>query len=105
MMTLDFSTQSVRGGARLSWTTAHRRLVRIVCALVLIGATGAQAQVRDWPLELPPRPLPPRDVAFPPYEVRTLSNGMQVMTVLHHEQPAVTMRLLVRAGAAQDPPI
>ena len=28
---------------------------------------------------------------------------MQVMTVLHHEQPAVTMRLLVRAGAAQDP--
>jgi zinc protease len=29
---------------------------------------------------------------------------MQVMTVLHHEQPAVTMHLLVRAGAAQDPP-
>jgi zinc protease len=25
------------------------------------------------------------------------------MTVLHHEQPALTMRLLVRAGAAQDP--
>jgi len=104
MMTLDLSTQSVRGCVRLSSTMAHRRLVRIVCALVLIGATGAQAQVRDWPLELPPRPLPPRDVAFPPYEVRTLSNGMQVMTVLHHEQPAVTMRLLVRAGAAQDPP-
>jgi zinc protease len=28
---------------------------------------------------------------------------MQVMTILHHEQPAVTMRLLVRAGAAFDP--
>ena len=53
--------------------------------------------------KLPPRPLAPRDVSFPPYEVRTLANGMQVMTVLHHEQPAVTMRLLVRAGAAQDP--
>ncbi len=28
---------------------------------------------------------------------------MQVVTVLHHEQPAVSVRLLVRAGAAQDP--
>jgi zinc protease len=28
---------------------------------------------------------------------------MQVVIVLHHEQPAVTLRLLVRAGAAQDP--
>ena len=28
---------------------------------------------------------------------------MQVITVLHHEQPAVTMRLLVRAGGANDP--
>ena len=28
---------------------------------------------------------------------------MQVMVILHHEQPAVTMRLLTRAGAAQDP--
>ena len=40
---------------------------------------------------------------FPPYDVRTLPNGMPVVTVLHHEQPAVSVRLLVRAGAAQDP--
>lgn len=66
-------------------------------------ATGAGAQQRDWPSEAPPRPLPARQVNFPPYEVRTLANGMQVVTVLHHEQPAVSMRLLVRAGAAQDP--
>ena len=29
---------------------------------------------------------------------------MQVIVVMHHEQPEVTMRLLVRAGAAYDPP-
>ena len=103
MMTPYFSTSSGSGPALVSSHAIGRRLARMVCALVLIGATGAQAQVRDWPLELPPRPLPPRDVVFPPYEVRTLSNGLQVMTVLHHEQPAVTMRLVVRAGAAQDP--
>src|ERR1043166_4853137 len=70
---------------------------------VLVCASVVQAQNVNWPAEAPPRPLAPREVKFPPYEVRTLSNGMQVITVLHHEQPAVTMRLLVRAGAAQDP--
>jgi zinc protease len=50
-----------------------------------------------------PRPLPAKQVTFPPYDIRTLSNGMQVVTVLHHEQPAVSMRLLVRAGGANDP--
>ena len=28
---------------------------------------------------------------------------MRVLTILHHEQPVVTMRLLVGAGAAEDP--
>ena len=68
------------------------------------GASDASAQAaRDWPSEPPPRPLPAREVKFPPYEVRTLENGLRVVTVLHHEQPAVSVRLLVRAGAAQDP--
>ena len=34
----------------------------------------------------PPRPLPAKDVRFPPYQVRTLSNGLQVIAVSHHEQ-------------------
>jgi zinc protease len=71
--------------------------------LGLLFASVVRAQNPFWPYEDPPRPLPAREVKFPPYEVRTLSNGLQVLTVLHHEQPAVTMHLLVRAGAAQDP--
>ena len=75
-----------------------------VLGVVLLSASGASGQsARDWPAEGPPRPLPARQVKFPPYEVRTLANGMPVVTVLHHEQPAVSVRLLVRAGAAQDP--
>jgi zinc protease len=72
-------------------------------ALVVTATASGSAQVVDWPAEASPRPLAPKEVSFPPYEVRTLGNGLQVMTVLHHEQPAVTMRLVVRAGAAQDP--
>jgi zinc protease len=35
--------------------------------------------------------------------MQTLPNGLQVIAVLHHEQPAVSMRLLIRAGSASDP--
>jgi zinc protease len=47
--------------------------------------------------------LAAHETSFPPYEIRTLANGMRVVAVLHHEQPAVSIRLLVGAGAAQDP--
>ena len=70
---------------------------------VLGFAAQAAAQARDWPSEQPPRPLAAHDVTFPPYEIRTLGNGMRVVAVLHHEQPAVSIRLLVGAGSAQDP--
>jgi zinc protease len=81
----------------------RRALVASVLAMTA-GFVSSGAQVTSWPLESPPRPLPSRPVSFPPYELRTLPNGMQVIVVMHHEQPEVTMRLLVRAGAAYDPP-
>jgi zinc protease len=92
--------------------------IRIVAAYALLGLTtaalvanvpaaGAQSTVatqpRVWQTERPPRPLDARPVKFPPYEIRKLSNGLQVVIVSHHEQPAVTVRLVVRAGAARDP--
>jgi zinc protease len=76
----------------------------LALSLLTLGvAASAWAQVREWPSERPPRPLPAREVSFPPYQVRTLSNGLQVIAVSHHEQPAVSLRLFVRGGGAQDP--
>ncbi len=40
---------------------------------------------------------------FPLYELKTLPNGLKVVLVSHHEQPAVSVRMIVRAGAAMDP--
>lgn len=51
----------------------------------------------------PPRPLQARDLKIPPYEVRTLPNGLRVVVVSQNEQPAVSLRMLVKAGSAQDP--
>src|ERR1041384_2685073 len=70
---------------------------------VLAFSSQARAQAKDWPSEQPPRPLAAHEVSFPPYEIRTLANGLRVVAVLHHEQPAVSLRLLVGAGSAQDP--
>jgi zinc protease len=84
-----------------------RHPIRAIVAaglLVLAASQAVLAQVPDWPSERAPRPLPAKDVKFPPYQFRTLPNGLQVIAVSHHEQPAVSLRLLIRAGGAQDPP-
>ena len=77
-----------------TWSSP-RALVSSVAA-----ASGAGP---DWPSERPPRSLPARDIKFPPYQIRTLPNGLQVVAVLHHEQPVVSMRMLVGTGSASDP--
>ena len=64
------------------------------------AGAGEAAQAKNWPTERPPRPIAAREVKFPPYAFTTLSNGLQVIAVSHHEQPVVSLRLLVRAGAA-----
>jgi len=73
----------------------------LVTSLCLCGTAAAQQP--KWPSEGPPKPLAARDVKFPPYELQKLPNGLQVVAVLHHEQPVVSMRLLIRAGSASDP--
>ena len=76
-----------------------------LAGLVLAGAASLAAQQPvDWPRESPPPPLPTREATFPPYEIRTLSNGLQVVVVMHDELPAVNLRLMVGSGAASDPP-
>src|SRR4051812_12491401 len=82
---------------------SHLRLGTLLAALALAISALASAQTRNWPSERPPRPLPAREVKFPPYQIQTLSNGLQVVVIPHHEQPAVSLRLLVRTGSASDP--
>ncbi len=79
----------------------------VFAAIVLLAALGqagrAAAQPAKWPSSGPPRPLPAREPKFPPYEIRTLPNGLPVVIVVHNEQPAVSVKVIVRAGPAQDP--
>jgi len=79
-------------------------LTRALLLIALVGVVPASAlaQRANWPTEQPPRPLPSRPVQFPDYKLKTLANGLQVLAVPQKEQPAVSFRLLIRAGAAND---
>jgi zinc protease len=79
------------------------RLRLILSTVVAVALTICAASAQQWPLSRPPGPLAAHAVDFPPYEIKTLSNGLKVLVVLHHEQPSVSFRLLVRAGALQEP--
>jgi len=81
---------------------ARALLLVAICAL-LAASPSTPAQSQPWPQERPPAPLPARSVDIPAYEIRTLDNGLQVVAVPQHEQPAVSFRLLVKAGAVQEP--
>jgi len=66
-------------------------------AILLLAAIGF-AQKPE-----PPDPPPLGKVDFPAYETRTLANGLTVYALEHREQPVVSIRLLIGAGAANDP--
>ena len=78
----------------LAWLTA---------ALTVTAAAPVGTQMASWPSERPPEPLAVREMPFPDYDIRTLANGLRVVAVPHHEQPAVSLRLLIGAGTAHDP--
>lgn len=51
-----------------------------------------------------PEPLPVEDVRFPEYAEHTLQNGARLLVVENHEQPVVSIQLLLPgAGSAADP--
>lgn len=42
-------------------------------------------------------------LALPPMTDKTLNNGLKIIVVENHEQPVVSMRLLIKAGSCLDP--
>ena len=65
---------------RRTVASGARRLCALAASCVARPAGGiASAQSAAWPTERPPQPLPARDIKFPPYEIQTLPNGLQVV--------------------------
>jgi zinc protease len=88
-------------------TRAMRRVARLAVVAGLAVAAGSSVltaqQSQEWPTSRAPSPLPSHPVSFPPYQLKSLANGLQVLVIAQHEEPSVSFRLLIRVGGAQDP--
>ena len=88
----------------------HKSIYMSVAALALAGAlsTAAAQGGKAKPVQVaqkakPPAALPMGPVAFPAFAEKTLTNGAQVLVVENHEQPVVSVAILIRgAGTTAD---
>lgn len=84
--------------------SASRFLKTLTAAgLLLAAASGAPAQQAPAKAT-PPAPAPAKEVRFPEFQEKTLANGLRVVVIEQHEQPAVSLRLLMpTAGKTFEP--
>lgn len=86
--------------------SASRLLKTLTAAgLLLAAASSAQAQQAQGSRKAtPPAPAPAKEVRFPEFQEKTLANGLRVVVIEQHEQPAVSLRLMLpTAGTTFEP--
>lgn len=69
----------------------------LTALLVLLAAPAARAAVT------PPPAGKAKEVRFPAFSEKTLANGLKVIAVEQHEQPLVSVQLVVPAGRLYEP--
>ena len=75
------------------------RLNTILLLTSCLIATPGFGQQRPGPPAVPAL----AKVDFPKYETKKLANGLTVYAIQHSEQPILSIRLLINAGAERDP--
>jgi zinc protease len=69
----------------------------------LLAAPHAKAQ--DKPMkQTPPPPKPAQEIHFPAFEEKTLGNGLRVVVIEQHENPSLSLQLLVPGGKVYGSP-
>lgn len=74
----------------------------LAMTLLLAGVSGVLAQT-EQKKATPPPPAPAKEVRFPAFEQKTLGNGLRVVVIEQHEQPLVSLRMVLKAGKTFDP--
>jgi zinc protease len=83
-----------------------RPLSNLLTAGLLLAAAAAHAQAAApaaKPKDAGPPPAAAKDVRFPPFEQKTLANGLRVVVIEQHEQPLVSLHLVLKAGKSFEP--
>src|SRR6185436_18745741 len=96
----------VRGEAAMT-SSIHRAAL----ALALLAGTAAAVPAQENPAQetkppmkqTPPPPKPAKEIHFPPFEERTLANGLRLVVIEQHETPSLSLQLLVPGGKVYAP--
>lgn len=81
------------------------RLRRSLLAAALAAPLlAAPAWTQEPARESPPPIQPAREVRIPEVHEKTLANGLRVVVMENHEQPSVSLRVVVPAGRVDDRP-
>jgi zinc protease len=76
----------------------------LLAAIGTMGALVAQSAPQAPDRSAPPKPGPVAALKLPQIQKRTLSNGLPVWVVELHKVPVVHVTLVLKGGAAADPP-
>lgn len=79
-----------------------RPVQNLLLGLLLLAAPAALSQTAPAKAT-PPPPAPAKEVKFPAFEQKTLANGLRVVVIEQHEQPLVSIRMLLKAGKTFEP--
>ena len=77
---------------------SRKHVIALIVGAVLVAGLISHAQSQE-----PPEARRLGRVEFPPYQERTLGNGLRVFAIEHDEQPVISIQLIVAAGSAHDP--
>ena len=64
----------------------------------LLVAAQATAQEKTKMKQTPPPPKPAQEIHFPAFEEKTLANGLRVVVIEQHENPSLSLQLLLPGG-------
>ncbi|HEY4573476.1 MAG TPA: pitrilysin family protein, partial [Thermoanaerobaculia bacterium] len=62
-----------------------------------------QAMAKPSTPATPPPPAPAKEIRFPAFQEKTLANGLRLVVIEQHEQPLVSLRMILDAGKAYEP--
>jgi zinc protease len=99
---------TLKSGALKSLTAAGLLLAAVSPGLAQTApAAAANAAAKPKAMATtaatPPPPAPAHEIHFPAFEQKTLANGLRVVVIQQHEQPIVSLRMVLNAGKAYEP--
>lgn len=66
-------------------------------------AAAPKAMAKPSTPATPPPPAPAKEIRFPAFQEKTLASGLRLLVIEQHEQPLVSLRMMLNAGKAYEP--